>query len=172
MKNVVGGVKIGNLVTVLDVTPADVDQILDVQTDTVHFIQPHCVAQDQRQRFPAFPSLYGVGAVLQARCKTQVIGENAFPIQSRIFVFWCEKRHLSGHALFCYPSNGLTRHFTPEHRVDRVEEAGFAGSDKAHQQDPGLGNGPDAGPVLENVLHQLLPLPTGDVNRSEGDFRV
>lgn len=44
MKNVVGGVKIGNLVTVLDVTPADVDQILDVQTDTVHFIQPHCVA--------------------------------------------------------------------------------------------------------------------------------
>lgn len=154
-------------------TTEDVDQIINVQTSTGHFLQPHCVAQDQRQRFPAFPSPDGVGTVLVRR-KTQFMDEDAFSFRCRagLFVFRCDKHHLSGHTLVCRPSNGLTRHSAPEQRVDRVEEAGFAGSDRAHQQDPGMGNTPEAGPVLENVLHQLLPPPTGDINRSEGDFRA
>lgn len=65
MKNVAGGVEIGHLVTVLDVTLEDVDQILNVHTSIALFLQPHCVAQDQRQNFPAFPSPDGVGTELR-----------------------------------------------------------------------------------------------------------
>lgn len=104
----------GNLVTVLDVTPVDVDQIVDVQTCTGHFFQPHRVAQDHRQRFPIFPSLDGVGSVLRGRRKTQFTVKGAFRVPG-LFVFGSEKPHLSGHALVCCPSNGLTRHFAPEH---------------------------------------------------------
>lgn len=102
------------------------------------------------------------------------MGEDAFRFRYRagLFVFGHEKGHLVGHTPDIRPSNCLTGHSAPEHGVDGVEEAGFAGSNGAHQQDPGLGDGPDAGLVIENVLHQLLPPPTGDINRSEGDFRA
>lgn len=68
MKNVVGGgFKKGNLVTILYVTPEDVEQILNVHSRTGHFLQSHCVTQDQRQRLSPLPSPYSVGSILQVR---------------------------------------------------------------------------------------------------------
>lgn len=68
MKNVVGGeFKKGNLVTIHDVTHEDVEQVLNVHTHTGHFLQSHCVTQDQRQNISPLPIPYSVGSILQVR---------------------------------------------------------------------------------------------------------
>lgn len=58
-----------NLVTIHYVTPEDVEQILNVHTRTGHFLQSHCVTQDQRQILSPLPIPYSVGSILQVRHK-------------------------------------------------------------------------------------------------------